>query len=409
MLPLVLDDAANYGRDLTLGLHDPADHAKGRKRIVIDFGSPNIAKPFHAGHLRSTIIGGFLANLYEQANWDVVRLNYLGDWGKQYGVLGVGFADFGSRDELERDPIGHLFHVYVKVSAIARDQQAVIKEKEGQIAELNAKGEPVVALEAEVEKIRDASVDERARQYFKRMCDGDDEALGLWKTFRDLSIERYKDTFARLNIHYDVYDGESQIKDSSMEEAARVLEEKGLSEDSQGAKIVDLTQYAKKLGKAIIKKKDGTSIYLTRDIGAVFERYEKYHYDKMIYVIANQQDLHMMQLIKIIELMGRDDLAKRLQHINFGLVSGMSTRRGTVKFLDDILRDTADKMHEVMRANQSKYVQVEDPERTADILGISAVLVQDMSGKRYVVTLPDRIPNFPTPDCDVGSTATRLI
>ncbi|KAJ8105105.1 hypothetical protein OPT61_g10378 [Boeremia exigua] len=356
VLPLILNLGADYGRDLTIGLHNPSDPSQGRKRVVVDFGSPNIAKPFHAGHLRSTIIGGFLANLYEQANWDVVRLNYLGDWGKQYGVLGVAFAEYGSEAELQRDPINHLFQIY----------------------------------------LRDASVDERARRYFKRMCDGDGEELALWKRFREQSIERYKQTFARLNIKYDVYAGESQIKDSSMEAAATILEEKGLSEDSQGAKIIDLTKYSKKLGKAIVRKKDGTSIYLTRDIGAVFERYETYHYDKMLYVIANQQDLHMAQLIKIIELMGRNDLAKRLQHINFGLVLGMSTRRGTVRFLDDILRDAADKMHEVMRSNEAKYAQVQDPDKIADILGISAVLVQDMSGKRinnYTFDM-DRMTSF---------------
>jgi arginyl-tRNA synthetase len=172
-----------------------------------------------------------------------------------------------------------------------------------------------------------------------------------------------------------------------MEAAAKILEEKGLSEDSEGAKIVDLTRWSKKLGKAIVRKKDGTSIYLTRDIGGVFERFEAYNFDKIFYVIANQQDLHMAQLIKIIELMGREDLSKRLEHINFGLVLGMSTRRGTVRFLDDILRDTAETMHEVMRKNDAKYAQVEDPEKTADVLGISAVIVQDMSGKRFVPTL----------------------
>jgi arginyl-tRNA synthetase len=384
VLPLILELGADYGRDLSIGLRDPADPAQGRKRVVVDFGSPNIAKPFHAGHLRSTIIGGFLANLYEQANWEVVRLNYLGDWGKQYGVLGVAFSDFGSEEELQRDPINHLFHIYVKASANAREQQAAIKQKEAHIAELQASGAPVNALTEELVRLRDESVDERARRYFKRMCHGEGEELALWKRFREESIQRYKETFARLNINYDVYDGESQVKDSSMEAAAKILAERGLSEESQGAEIVDLTKHSKKLGKAIVRKKDGTSIYLTRDIGAVFERFETYQYDKMLYVIANQQDLHMAQLIKIIELMGRDDLSKCLKHINFGLVLGMSTRRGTVRFLDDILRDTADKMHEVMRTNDAKYAQVEEPDKTADILGISAVIVQDMSGKRYV-------------------------
>ncbi|KAI3317879.1 arginyl-tRNA synthetase [Xylariaceae sp. AK1471] len=389
----VLNAPEDYGRDITLGLRDPADPSKGRKRIVVDFGSHNIAKPFHAGHLRSTIIGGFIANLYEHANWDVVRLNYLGDWGKQYGVLGVAFTDFGDPEELSRDPISHLFNIYVKASAVSREQQAVIKEKRAQLSEPGAQ---VDVLEAEIQKLQDECVDERARRYFKRMCDGEEESLNLWRSFRELSIECYRETFARLNIHYDVYDGESQIKNESMEEAARILQEKGLSEDSQGAKIIDLTKHSKKLGKAIVLKKDGTSIYLTRDISAVFERYEKYRYDKMIYVIANQQDLHMAQLIKIIELMGREDLSKRLQHINFGLVHGMSTRRGTVRFLDDILRDVGQKMHDVMRINDEKYAQVKDREKTADILGISSVLIQDMGSKRihgYTFDM-DRMTSF---------------
>jgi arginyl-tRNA synthetase len=145
-----------------------------------------------------------------------------------------------------------------------------------------------------------------------------------------------------------------------------------------------LTHHCCLIDEAVVRKKDGTSIYLTRDIGGVFERTEKYGFDRMIYVIANQQDLHMAQLIKIIALMGREDLAGKLQHINFGLVNGMSTRRGTVKFLDDTLRDAAGKVDEVMKTNESNYVQIESLEMVADILGISAVLVQDMSGKRYV-------------------------
>lgn len=371
LLPLILQNQKSYGYDLSLG---------GQKKVVVEFGSPNIAKPFHAGHLRSTIIGGFLANLYEGAGWHVTRLNYLGDWGKQYGVLGVGFQKFGNKVELEKDPIGHLFRVYVQISTIAREEKSNIQELEGLIATMKASGEDTTQQEEDLAQRKDQTVDECAREYFKAMCNGDSAALGLWREFRDLSIVRYKETFARLNIKYDEYDGESQIEDSSMETAARTLEERGLSQDSDGAKIVDLSAY--RLGRAIVRKKDGTSIYLTRDIGAVFERFEKYQYDKMIYVIASQQDLHMMQLIKIIELMGRKDLSDRLQHINFGLVAGMSTRRGTVKFLDDILRDCADKMHEVMRSNEKKYDLVQDPERIADILGISAVLVQDMSGKR---------------------------
>lgn len=238
-------------------------------------------------------------------------------------------------------------------------------------------------LEQDVKIIGENGIDEKARRYFKAMVDGNPEAVGLWRKFRALSIEKYKDTYARLNIHYDEYSGESQVKDESMEKAAQILEEKHVSEPSQGATIVDLSKHgAKKLGKTLVKKKDGTSLYLTRDIGAMIERDQKFHFDKMIYVVANQQDLYVAQLFKIVELMGMKELASKCQHINFGMVLGMSTRKGTAKFLDDILRDVGDKMHEVMRSNQEKYQQVEDPEKTADILGISAVMVQDMTGKR---------------------------
>ena len=214
------------------------------------------------------------------------------------------------------------------------------------------------------------------------MVDGDPEALAVWKRFRDLSIDKMEKTYARLNIRYDDYSGESQVKESSMDTAAQIMAEKGVSSIDEGAVIVDLTPHSKKLGKATVVKKDGTSLYLTRDIGAAAERFDKYKFDKMIYVVASQQDLHLQQLFKIEELMGRTDISSRCQHINFGMVSGMSTRKGTAKFLDDILRDVGDKMHEVMKANQAKYEQVEDPEKTADTLGISAVMVQDMSGKR---------------------------
>ena len=172
-----------------------------------------------------------------------------------------------------------------------------------------------------------------------------------------------------------------------MEEAGKKMEEMGVSEESEGAVIVDFSKHVpgkpgKSLERPIIKKKDGTALYLTRDISEMLQREEKYHFDHMIYVVASAQDLHLRQLFKIIELMGYKDLAAKVQHINFGLVLGMSTRKGTVKFLDDILRDVGEKMHEVMQKNQSKYEQVEDPLGTADILGISSVMVQDMSGKR---------------------------
>lgn len=380
----ILKEKKLFGTNPKLGLRDESDPSKGKKRVVIDFSSPNIAKPFHAGHLRSTIIGGFLANLYEAAGWDVVRVNYLGDWGRQFGLLAEAYRMYGNEEKLEQDPIGHLFDIYVEVNKVSKPEEDEIKEKKEQLEKLAADKKDTTELEKEIELLESKSVNEKARQYFKRMENGDPDALATWKRFRNLSIERYKKTYARLNIHYDSYSGESQVEKERMDRATEQLEKSGVSEDSKGAVIVDLTKNpkTKSLGKALVRKRDGSSLYLTRDIGEAVKRCELYNPDKMIYVVATQQDLHLAQLFKILELMGHQDIAGKCQHVKFGMVQGMSTRKGTVKFLDDILRDVGEKMHEVMKGNEKKYQQVEDPEQTADTLGITAVMVQDMTGKR---------------------------
>ncbi|RDW59891.1 putative arginyl-tRNA synthetase [Coleophoma cylindrospora] len=373
LIPSILTRGKEFGNNPYNGLKDPEDPSKGKKRIIVEFSSPNIAKPFHAGHLRSTIIGGFLSNLYAGAGWDVVRVNYLGDWGKQYGLLALGFEKYGSEEALALDPINHLYEIYV---AINKDMSA---EKD-QIKALEEAGQ-------DASELKNEGLDEQARRYFKAMVDKDEKALAQWARFREMSIKRYKETYARLNIHFDDYSGESQVKEEKMEFMAKKMEETGISEISEGAVIVDFSKHipgkaGKSLERPIIKKKDGTALYLTRDISEIMQREEKYHFDHMIYVVASQQDLHLKQLFKIVELIGYKELAAKVQHINFGMVLGMSTRKGTVKFLDDILRDVADKMHEVMQKNQSKYEQVENPLAVADVLGISSVMVQDMSGKR---------------------------
>lgn len=297
----------------------------------------------------------------------------MGDWGKQYGLLSLGFEKYGSEEALKADPINHLFEVYVKINK-----------------DLTAEKEEITKLEAEgkdASELRNEGLDEQARRYFKAMTVNDEKALAQWARFRDLSITRYKETYARLNIQFDDYSGESQVTQAKMDQTAQILEERKISEVSEGAVIIDFTKHVagkpgKSLERPIVKKKDGTALYLTRDISEMLQREEKYKFDQLIYVVASQQDLHLKQLFKIIELMGYKDLAKKVQHINFGLVHGMSTRKGNVKFLDDILNDVGAHMHEVMKKNQSKYDQVENPAAVADILGISSVMVQDMSGKR---------------------------
>ncbi|KAK4135235.1 arginyl-tRNA synthetase [Trichocladium antarcticum] len=373
VIPMIQHYGPEYGRNKCLGLKDPKDPSKGKKRMIVEFSSPNIAKPFHAGHLRSTIIGGFLANLYDGAGWDVKRINYLGDWGKQYGLLALAYEKYGDEEALTNDPINHLFQLYVRInSEMSAEKEQIEKRKQD--------GEDVTALEAD-------SLDEQARRYFRSMTDRDPAALARWKRFRDLSITRYQATYARLNIHFDEYSGESQVPEAAMAKVSQEMEAKGICKEDKGAQIVDFSELVpgkegKRLEKPIVRKRDGTALYLTRDISELLGRHEKYEFDHMIYVVASAQDLHLKQLFKIIELLGHKEIAAKCQHINFGLVLGMSTRKGTVKFLDDILRDVADKMHETMKKNETKYSQVENPSATADTLGISSVMVQDMSGKR---------------------------
>lgn len=375
LIPMIQLQGSSYGHNKVHGLKDPKDPSKGQKKIIVEFSSPNIAKPFHAGHLRSTIIGGFLSNLYSGAGWDVVKINYLGDWGKQYGLLALGFEKYGNEEKLVADPINHLYELYVKVNA----DMAAEKDR---MAELEKEGKTEEAI-----MIKNDGLDEQARRYFKKMTDGDPVALSQWKRFRDLSIVRYKATYARLNIEFDVYSGESQVPQEEMDAANAKLIEMGIAEESEGALVINFQKHVsgkegKSLERPILRKKDGTALYLTRDVSELLRRHNQHQFDKMIYVVASAQDLHLKQLFKIIDLMGHKDIAQKCQHINFGLVLGMSTRKGTVKFLDDILRDVGDKMHEVMKRNDDKYKQVDDPEATADILGISSVMVQDMTGKR---------------------------
>ena len=381
VIPSIFKNKASFGQNPNLGLKEPKDPSKGKKRIIVEFSSPNIAKPFHAGHLRSTIIGGFLSNLYAGAGYDVIKINYLGDWGKQYGLLALGYERYGDEKALEENPIAHLFDIYVKINAEMKAENGEIKSLEEQA---NA-GSQEAAKKAE--RLKEEGLDEQARRYFKAMCENDQKSIDLWKRFRELSITRYEAAYARLNIHFDEYLGESKVKQESMDKVEAQLDAAGLTEMSQGAKIINFEKHVpgkigKGLGKALVKKKDGTSLYLTRDLGAMQEREERWHFDQMIYVVASDQQVHLQQLFKLTELSGHADLASRCSHVTFGLVLGMSTRRGTVKFLDDILRDVGDHMHEVMKKNQAKYEQVENPAAVADILGISSVMVQDMGGKR---------------------------
>ncbi|CCH58138.1 hypothetical protein TBLA_0A03380 [Henningerozyma blattae CBS 6284] len=345
LLPKVLTEKENFGR---------YNEGKGKK-VIIEFSSPNIAKPFHAGHLRSTIIGGFLSNLYDTMGWSVTKLNYLGDWGKQFGLLAVGFEKYGVKEDFLKDPINHLFEIYVKIS------QDIAREND--LPDIHRK------------------TDREAKQFFERMENGDEEALDIWRNFRSLSIDKYIETYSRLNIEYDSYCGESKVPKKTIEYVINRLKEDHLLKKKDGAMVVNLTTIEEDLGLAILQKSDKTSIYLSRDIGEALERYNKYKFDKMIYVVACQQDFYFRQLLATLKLMNFDWVNK-LEHISFGMVKGMSTRKGKVVFLDTILNEAQEKMYAQMIKDQDKLKQIKNPKETADKVGISGVMIQDMQSKR---------------------------
>ncbi|KAJ8456951.1 hypothetical protein ONZ45_g18513 [Pleurotus djamor] len=327
----ILDQVHTLTHEAPSGQPEYGTNTLGKgKKVVIEYSSPNI---------RSN-------NPSNSCGWDVTSLNYLGDWGTQFGMIAVGFEKYGSQEELEKDAIKHLFDVYVKVNK-------------------DADADPNVKVEA--------------AKWFKRMEDSDESALKNWRVWRELSVKKYEEEYNRLNVHFDEYTGESKVGKEWQDKALVRLDEMGLITDVDGAKIVDLEKW--KMGKAVLRKKDGTSIYLTRDIGAAIERYEQYKFDKMIYVVSSQQDLHLSQFFKILKLM-EFPWADTLEHVNYGLVQGMSTRKGTVVFLDQIIKEAAQVMHEQMQKNEEKYKAVDDPENTSLEIGITGVKIQDMAAKR---------------------------
>jgi arginyl-tRNA synthetase len=256
LIPYVLDRCTEYGSNPSINLISNSDNTTRRQKVVVEFSSPNIAKEFHAGHLRSTIIGAFISNLYEDMGWDVVRVNYLGDWGKQFGLLAVGWKRYGSEELFEKEPLVHLLDVYARInkdfkpeqdaSRAARDQGLDTKEIESQ------------GLYAE------------RNDFFRKMEDGDEDALALWRRFRDVSIQRYITTYARLNITFDEYSGESQVKPSTVQMIEQLLREKGICEEENGSLIIKFAKHgAKKLATTVIRNRTGTTTYLLRDVAAV--------------------------------------------------------------------------------------------------------------------------------------------
>lgn len=330
------------------------------KNIVIDFSSPNIAKPFHIGHIRSTVIGDVIRNIHEFLGYKVIATNYIGDYGTQFGVMIAAYKLWGNQEAINKDPINELLKLYVRYNTEAENNKEMM---------------------------------DSARREFKNLEDGEEEAVALWQWFKDLSIKEFERVYELLDIKFDNYNGES-YNSQFIPKAIEELKEKNLLVESEGAYIVDLAAYD--ITPAIIIKSNGSSAYITRDIATAVDRKKVYNFDKNLYVVATQQNLHYIQLRKILELLGHDFFEDCL-HIPFGMVSlkdqTLSTRKGHVVFLEDVLKKSIEKTREVMEGRNS---DIEDIEKTSKIVGIGAVKFQELYNNRikdYVFDW-DEVLNF---------------
>ena len=314
--------------------------------ICIDYSSPNIAKPFNIGHIRSTAIGHAIYNIFEFLGYECAGINHLGDWGTQFGKLIVAFKKWGSWEDLAEKPIHKLLDLYVKFHEAAE---------------------------------KDPSLDEEARAWFKKLEDGDPEARDIWQHFRDLSLAEFQRIYADLGIDFDTYTGES-FYEPMLEDAVAAVEEKGLAEKSQGALIVDLEEYG--MPPCLLRKADGATLYATRDIAALLFRAREYKFAQCLYVVGGEQSLHFQQLFKVIELMGFD-WADRVRHIAFGLIrfkdAKLSTRKGNVIFLEEVLEKSKQLVRDIIR---EKNPDLEDADEVAHQVGVGAVVFNDLKNRR---------------------------
>ncbi|MDG3214163.1 arginine--tRNA ligase [Streptococcus suis] len=314
--------------------------------VTIDMSSPNIAKPFSVGHLRSTVIGDALANIHGKLGFNPVRINHLGDWGKQFGMLIVAYKLWGDKTAVEADPISELLKLYVRINAEAEEKP---------------------------------ELDEEARQWFKKLEDGDQEALELWQWFRDESLVEFNRIYEKLDVHFDSFNGEAFYNDK-MDEGIQILEEKGLLQESKGALIVDLESY--NLPPALIRKTDGATLYITRDIATAMYRKRTYDFVKSIYVVGQEQINHFKQLKAVLKEMGFD-WSDDMTHVTFGLVTKdkkkLSTRKGNIILLEPTLDEA------ILRALsqiEAKNPNLENKEEVAHAVGVGAVKFFDLKTDR---------------------------
>lgn len=319
------------------------------KTICIDYSSPNVAKNFHVGHLRTTVIGNSLYKIYSKLGYKVERINHLGDWGTQFGKLIVAYKNWGSEEAVKEKGIEELMRLYV----LFHD-----------------------------EADKNPELEDEARAWFHKMELGDEEALKIWKWFFDISLEEFKRTYKLMGVEFDHYTGESFYRDKT-DSVVKELQDKNLLTDSEGAKIVDLSEYD--MSPCLILKKDGSSIYATRDIAAVEYRKATYNFTKCLYVTGQEQKLHFAQVFKVMELLGNEWAKDSLVHIPYGLVSlqgeKLSTRGGNVIYAEDILHEAISKIREIIE-EKNPDLSAEEKDEASRIVGVGAVIFNDLYNQR---------------------------
>ena len=336
VIKAVIQAGADYGQQ---------DEGHGGN-ITIDLSSPNIAKPFSVGHLRSTVIGDALSNIFRKMGYNTIKINHLGDWGKQFGLLMVAYKKWGSKEAVEANPIDELLKLYVRINA-------------------------------EIEN--DPALDEEGRLWFKKLEDGDPEATELWQWFRDESLVEFNRIYKLLGVEFDSLNGEAFYNDK-MDEAVQILEEKGLLKESKGASIVDLDDV--NLPPAMIKKSDGATLYITRDIATAIYRARTYNFVKNIYAVGQEQSNHFRQLKAVLKKMGFD-WSDDMIHVDFGLVTKnrqkLSTRKGNIILLEPTLQEAISRAKAQI---EEKNPELENKEEVARAVGVGAVKFYDLKTDR---------------------------
>lgn len=332
----VIEAGVDYGQQ---------DEGHG-ENITIDLSSPNIAKPFSVGHLRSTVIGDALSNIFRKMGYNTIKINHLGDWGKQFGLLMVAYKKWGSKEAVEANPIDELLKLYVRINA-------------------------------EIEN--DPALDDEGRLWFKKLEDGDPEATELWQWFRDESLVEFNRIYKLLGVEFDSLNGEAFYNDK-MDEAVQILEEKGLLKESKGASIVELDDV--NLPPAMIKKSDGATLYITRDIATAIYRARTYNFVKNIYVVGQEQSNHFRQLKAVLKKMGFD-WSDDMIHVDFGLVTKnrqkLSTRKGNIILLEPTLQEAISRAKAQI---EEKNPELENKEEVAHAVGVGAVKFYDLKTDR---------------------------